>query len=478
MIRFFDLFRIRKEERWIALAALAVIITLNVLMICAYFNAFAYAPGDGWKTFVSVFRVSGYDPITYGVVTKWTARYNVYRHPLLAFFMYIPYLLNALLMKLTGINLVQVIVACILVFCSFYSFMFIFRIFRDVIKVSFTDSTILAWFFFSFAYIMIATMVPDHFIISTMMLLLALYVCGLHIEQGKQLKRWPTVLLFIVTAGITLSNGIKIFIYALFVNGRKFFRLRYILPAIILPAVMIWVFAKVEYRHFVWPSEMARSEARARHDANIRKNIYKAYADTAHVKDSALIAKSVNKVIQMKAKEKYKRDHKQPWNQHTGKPISNGEFMRWTDISTSRLSSVVENLFGESIQLHRDHLLEDTLRSRPVIIPYRWSLSYIIEAIIVALFVVGIFIGRRSRFLWMALAGFGFDLLLHIGLGFGINEVYIMGPHWLFVIPIGIAFLMKRLTGQPLKVLRGLLIVITLYLWAYNSVLALGYILS
>jgi hypothetical protein len=152
--------------------------------------------------------------------------------------------------------------------------------------------------------------------------------------------------------------------------------------------------------------------------------------------------------------------------------------MRWTDISTSRLSSVVENLFGESIQLHRDHLLEDTLRSRPVIIPYRWSLSYIIEAIIVALFVVGIFIGRRSRFLWMALAGFGFDLLLHIGLGFGINEVYIMGPHWLFVIPIGIAFLMKRLTGQPLKVLRGLLIVITLYLWAYNSVLALGYILS
>ena len=42
---------------------------------------------------------------------------------------------------------------------------------------------------------------------------------------------------------------------------------------------------------------------------------------------------------------------------------------------------------------------------------------------LVLLFIGGIWCGRRSRFLWMALGGFAFDMFLHMGLGFGINEV-------------------------------------------------------
>ena len=62
-----------------------------------------------------------------------TTEYNVYRHPLLAFFMYIPNQINQGLMMLTGINCVQFVVGAILVFCAFYSFIFLYRIFREVI---------------------------------------------------------------------------------------------------------------------------------------------------------------------------------------------------------------------------------------------------------------------------------------------------------------------------------------------------------
>lgn len=155
-----------------------------------------------------------------------------------------------------------------------------------------------------------------------------------------------------------------------------------------------------------------------------------------------------------------------------------GEFMRWTDITTSRWGSVVENLFGESIQLHTDYLLQDVFRSRPMIVPYRYVFPYIIEGIIVLLFLTGIWMGRHSRFLWLALSWFLLDVALHIGLGFGINEVYIMSAHWMFVIPIAIGFLVRHCNLRFLPWLRGLLMLLTAYLLIYNGWLIGKYLMA
>lgn len=79
----------------------------------------------------------------------------------------------------------------------------------------------------------------------------------------------------------------------------------------------------------------------------------------------------------------------------------------------------------------------------------------------------------------MALSGFAFDMLLHMGLGFGINEVYIMGAHWLFVMPLAMAFMVKKVENGRLRPwLRGLLVLLTLWLWAYNGTLLIGYLLG
>jgi hypothetical protein len=526
------LFLIKREERPLALAALLVLAALHTLVICHYYHAFTPITDNAWAVFVSRFNISGFDPITYDVVTHWSAKYNVYRHPLLAFFMFIPYLLNQALMAVTGINCALFIVAAILLFCGFYSVVFIYRIGREIIGLRRADATLLAALLFSFAYIMLSAVVPDHFILSMMMLLLTLYVAGLKLRSGRPFTIAEGIALFVVTAGISLNNGLKIFLAGIFtrwfsrdssrgcggtgVRGNENCRghesagvrgyensierqdisrthapthprtsekitphLRYLLLAIIIPAALMWLFARWEYRTFVWPKEMAAKEAKAKRNKQLTEKIYRDYADTAKVKDSAAVEAGVKRIVQQRARAKYLRDRQKVWNRNTGKPIAKGEFSRWTDISTPRGVSIVENLFGESIQLHPDHLLQDTLRARPVIVNYRWAVCYVVEAIIVALFLIGIWCGRRSRFLWLALAFFALDMVLHVGLGFGLNEVFIMAAHWLFILPIAIGYLVKKSYGQhakPLWALRTLLLLLTLYLWAYNLTLFISFL--
>lgn len=462
-----------------SVCALCVLIALHAMMISKTFNTFLHTGGAHWNIFIKNFVVSGFDPITYSMVTYWEANYNVYRHPFLSFMVWPLSLLDGWLMDMTGLNLVQFIVAVPLLFFAFYSFIFIFRIFRDIIKIRRFEATVLSAMLFSFAYVMIAAVVPDHFCVSMFLLVFALYISGLKMQNGTRLSIWQTVLLFFVTAGVTLSNGVKIFIYALFTNGKKFFRIKYLLLAVLLPSAFIWVFARWEYRTFVLPKEKARHEARLKKSAETRQKLFNVFADTTSLKDSAEIKKAFAKEMNKRVKAKYVKDHQKAWNKHTGKPMGKGEFIKWTDISTSRSETAVENLFGESIQLHDQHLLQDTLRSRPVIVPYSWIINYVVEAVIVLLFIGGIWYGRRSRFLWMALGGFAFDMFLHMVLGFGINEVYIMGAHWLFVMPMAMAFVVKQAENGRFRTwLRVLLVVLTLWLWAYNGTLLAGYLLG
>lgn len=471
MKKIFDIFRIRREERWLALVVLVALLALNALVLCKYYDLFTPITRWYWPLFIRNFHISGFDPITYSVVSDWLAGYNVYRHPLLAFYMYVPYLINQTLMQLTGINCAIFIVAAIQVSCAFYSMVFIYRIFREVIEVRRADATVLTLFFFSFAYVMVSAIVPDHFIISMLLLLIALYISGRRMKSGRSFKTWQTVLYFVLTAGTSLNNGLKIFLAALFVNRRRFFRLRFLLLGVILPSALIWGTARVTYAKLVWPREMAQKKAKEEKKAREAKKAEDARKSEV-AKKSEVAADSIKKptAVQHKTPAKAKRVRQ-------GRPIGNGEFLRWTDITTSRVQSVVENLFGESIQLHQKHLLEDEFRQRPMIVHYSSWLNYVVEALVVLLFIIGIWCGRHSRFFWLCLSWFGLDMLLHVGMGFGLNEVYIMSAHWIFIIPIAVGFALLHLPKRFVAPVRYGVGLLTLYLWVYNVALIVKYLL-
>ncbi len=470
------LFIIRREERWPALGALVYIVLLNALVVGNYADKFFSLSKNYHKLFTHNFLVSGFDPLSYVVLSDWGTRYNIYRHPLLAFFMWPAAMLNKLCMTLLGVNMATVIMALLLTVSALYGFVFLRRILREVIGTGAHDATLLAALCFSFAYVMVSISVPDHFSLSMTLLILTLYLAGRKMKRHQPLTIVQTVALFVVTAGISLNNGVKIFLANLFTNGRRFWRPSNLLLAILLPAALMWAGARWEWHVFEEPSFHARQVAKEKKDAALREKIVEQVRDTISVRDPVAITKAANRIIQKRAHDKAVRDHKKAWNRHKGKPMGNGEFSQWTDISTPRMASLVGNWFGESIQLHQDHLLGDTLRSRPVIVNYRWWFNYVVEALLVALFLAGVWCGRRKRFLWLALSFMGFDLFIHMVLGFGLNEVYIMSPHWLFIMPIAMGYLFKQSAGRkahkPLAIVTGLT---TLYLLVWNIALYISH---
>lgn len=465
------MFKIRREERWLALAVVLVFALLNALTIYKYGDLFMKPVEDYWNLFIGRFRVSGYDPITYYVLSDWEARYNVYRHPLLAFFMYLPYLLNQGVIWATGLNGVQVVTALILIAASTYSFLFLYRIFREIVGLTKGDALLLSTLYFSFAYIMVATMVPDHFILSMMMLLLTLLLAGRQLKEGRQMSRSQTFWLFIFTAGISLNNGIKVFLANLFVNGKRFFRPQNLILTVAVPALLMWLFCRWEYKTFVVEKEKARHAQKKQEREEKREKERVLRLETAR-KDSIRKAQGDTMAAATPVKPTVKK------RVYTGKPIGKGEFMRWTDITTSRWETTVENLFGESLQLHEQHLLGDVFRRRPIIVRYDHWWNYGVEAVAVLLFLVGIWCGRRSRFLWLTLSFMAVDMALHMGLGFGINEIYIMSPHYLYAIPIAMAYLLKAKTKVMRLSVRTLVLLLAVYLWIHNGYLLTQYMLT
>lgn len=469
-----SIFRIQKEERWLVLAFVLVSGFLHACCIYCFSDSFLQESIDNGGVFYSHFHMSGYDPITYAVTTHWDVTYQVFRHPLLAWMVYPLFLLNNGLIALTGYNLVQFLLAALLLVCNSYSVVFLYRIFKDIIGVRRDDAILLTAFFYGFAHIMVASIVADHFTLSMFLLLLTLYIAGRWMREDREMTILQTLVLFVVTAGVTLSNGVKILIDALFVNGKRFFRPKYLLLAVILPAALLWLFAVWENQTYIVPKEKAQRIAQQEKARVAREQAYQEFMDTT----SIMNPEEKQRVFEKQYQQRLRKEAKARWeSMHKGMPIqSKNVFLRWTDVTSPRWDSMVENLFGESLMLHQDHLLEDTMGSRPMIVRYRWWICYAVEGVIVLLWLMGLWLGRKSRFMWMAMAGFAFDMIIHLVLGFGLNEVYIMASHWAFVLPIGIAFLLKSPHLRPLTFY--LLLLLTVFLWLYNGVLLVGYLLG
>ena len=492
MNKIFHIFKIKREERWLALGIFLCLAVLNGVVTAHYAGAFTQITDNYYQNFIRHFCVSGFDPLTYWVLSDWSAAYNVYRHPLLAFYMYIPYLINMGLMKITGYNCALFIAVAIQMFCGFYAMVFQYRIFREVIELGKAAASALTLLFFSFGYVMVTCIVPDHFVISMMLLILALYISGRRMKNHHPFKIWQSIVYFLLTAGTSLNNGLKIFLSALFVNGKGFFRPKHLLLAVIIPAALLWGFCRWEYRTYVWPGEMQKKEMKAKKAAQ-RKARQERMAQIRHIKDS-LTNDSIRRGLKVitpeemaqkaksdsinKAKQLAREEAKKRRGPKQGAPITKGEFMRWTDATSSRGLSFVENLMGESIQLHQDYLLEDELRGnsqRPMFVHYRHWWNYAVEFAILLLFVCGIWAGRKEKFLWLVLSYFALDMLLHMGLGFGLNEVYIMTAHWIYTLPIAMAFLVKKAGEEYCKYLLSAITLIALYLLIYNGSLIISY---
>ncbi len=437
-----NIFKIKKEERIPVLIACIVFIVLNVFMVMYHYDQFTRGGKVGyWTIFSRDFEVSGFDFYTYLTLSKWDGYYTEFRHPLLQFLWYPFYLINHWQMSLTEKNISIHLVAVVMVVLSVYSFIFMRRILREVMELEKNDANILTALFFSFAYIMVSVFVPDHFGISLFFLTMTLYIAGMKLKRKEEMPIWQCALLFFLTAGVTLSNGVKTFICALFNNGKHLFTKKYLLLGCIIPTLAIGALAIWQNETYIKPHKEAGARIIAQRSA----------------KDSVFKA-------QIEASQKH-------WKQINGKQIKKEGVWAWANLSVSRPRSLVENCFGESLILHREHLLQDIGQHRPIFVAYDTPMQYILEGVIVLLLVAGLWNGRKKKFLWMVGSCVAFDMMIHFGLGFGLNEVYIMTAHWAFIIPIAFGYLMKQASTQTRSILRMAVTMLAVFLFWYNGTL-------
>ena len=468
-----NILRIRPEERAIAAFFLLVVGVFNALTVCRYYPELTLFQADYHTFFRDNFHLSGFDAWSYAILSSWNGwEFNIYRHPLLALFFLPLALINRyILMPTLGLNGAIFIMAGVETLFGTYSAVFLFRLLREAIGLRRADSWLLVILYFSFAFVLISTFVPDHFNLSMCLLLLTLWLCGRKIRQKEPLKAFHTALLFVLSGGISLTNGVKIGLAAAFTNGRKLLRWRYVLPAIVVPAGLLWLVATAEFQYWAAP-RLAQMKAQEKaKDRAWRDSIYQAEARKSPDADPKTVKQRAEKVIKAAVWAKYKRNHAREW---IGKPMSKTGFMAWTDKTTNRWRVIKENLFGESLQLHRANLLQDIVRdNRPMVVPYEADWHYMVEGLTVGLFLLGVWFGRKHRLMWLALAWFLFDMALFIGLGFGINEVYIMTSQWAFVIPIALGYALKGGRRWTIWALRCAIAGLAMLYTGYNIPLIL-----
>ena len=300
---------------------------------------------------------------------------------------------------------------------------------------------------------MLAMFAPDHMILSMTTLIVMLYISGKAWKQGKILPVWKALLLYFIGAGVSTTNSVKIWLIDVTGRWRKsewgriLCRcLLYFIPTALLVALYFYE----ENTAYV---EEWRYQRRVTIQAQKRDSV-----------------KFVTQRREAKRKEAVRKS----------KQVADNPLFEWTDTSIPIVPTLVENIFGEGFLLHKDYLLCDAnvKDQRPVIVEYSDWYSYLVEALIICLFVAGIVMGRRERLLWMCMMPFLVDMLIHVGLRFALTDVYIMTAHWAFVIPVAVAFLIKK--AKPILRLASLsvVVVLTAFLWWHTLSLIAGYLFN
>lgn len=429
-----------------AAVGLVVAVGLNVLMLHYHYGLWTNPKVGFWTAFWSKFEISGFDPFTYIIISKWRPLYVLARHPLLALMMWPLSALNGWLTALLHLNCAIFVVAVVWTLLALASWMLMFGLMRRAVGLSFFSSAVLTAWFFSFSHIMLVVFTPDHMAVSLPLLLLTLWWAARAVERGRPMPLWQSLPLLFVATGVTTTNMVKVAVADFFTQwGRRpwcrvvLHFLLYLLPLAVI-GVLYVVQQRTTERQERQHNErlMQRKAARNRRFAAEWQQSKKATAER----------------------------HKQQ--------IIDLSIVTSTEHHIDRLPSLVENIFGEGLLLHDDYALRDANKQRPALVTYRHWWYYALEACTVVLFLCGVWCGRRQRLLWITVSMFLFDMLLHVGLQFANADAYIMTAHWAFVIPVAVACLLKTTSRRFPRVYAAVqctVLFLCLFQWVHNLTL-------
>ena len=446
------------------MVGLLIMVASNALMLLYNWDLFTSTKVGSWSCFWNHYEVSGFDSLTYIVLSTWRPVYVLSRHPLLAWMMWPLSEINNLIRDEFCFNAAIVVVAVVWVLLGLWAWTTMYKIMRNRVGLPPLPSLLLTLLFYGFSHIMLTTSVPDHMSLTLPLLLFTIY----RATSKEGMKLWQALLLTMVSMGVTTTNIVKVWLADMFGSQNKKGKRFGQLTAYIFKRSLWYIIpvALVGAAYFYQMDTTQRDE--------------KEYAEHVIQERSKKDTVFAKKIAASRAAQQEVRT----------KQMINSAIVTNTEYYIDRWPSLQENIFGEGLILHEEYTLKDANRKghRPVLVRYSHVWDYIAEAIIVVLFIIGIWCGRKERLMQMTLAMFLIDMVLHVGLQFASADVYIMTPHWAFVIPIALGYLLKTVSGRtsagivvstPATLVTVVLyIAVTLFLWIHNTSLIIPYILQ
>ena len=118
-----------------------------------------------------------------------------------------------------------------------------------------------------------------------------------------------------------------------------------------------------------------------------------------------------------------------------------GDTLKYTGTTLDRCRLFIDNFVSEPILFHNATGIvfsPDTIH----LPAYPSTLCYIVVLIIFLLVILSVVVCRREKLVWLFCTCWASDIIIHFGVGYGMEEAQLFCGHWLFFIPIMIGMLM------------------------------------
>ena len=142
------LFIIKRAERLFVLAVAVWLGFFQFLMISKFWPLFSDYGATTWTVFMKNYHMSGFDPYSYAVLTSWGEHFDIIRHPLLALFLYPFYSINQGLWAVTGANCAPLVMGVLLLVCSIYGSLFLYRLLHEIMGTGRKTAMLLVFSFY------------------------------------------------------------------------------------------------------------------------------------------------------------------------------------------------------------------------------------------------------------------------------------------------------------------------------------------
>ena len=144
-----------------------------------------------------------------------------------------------------------------------------------------------------------------------------------------------------------------------------------------------------------------------------------------------------------------------------------GDTLKYTGTTLDKCQLFFENFISEPIAFH--YTTGIVFSPETIHLPsYPSLLCYVPVIILFSLVMISVIVCYKEKIVWLFCACWGTDLIIHFGIGYGMEEAQLFCGHWIFFLPIMIGMLAVHSPKIMQKIIVGVVAIVAGSLMVYN----------